>query len=942
MISPQQEQRDRFAARRTVVIAAMCLAVCHLVPMTLARPTERQLIANGGFEQGLQGWQPDARYTRIKDAKACRGGRACLFGEVTKPNNHLRLVKTVDVSSANLYEFEIWARATNRTKLVLWARMPGAERRQMICAWQHVPGKWKRYTTPITVTADGTMTLEIIAPSSHGAPPGKMWLDNVRLTETRLPPATCVSQGQGFNDEPTMAAATDGTVYVAWNSFRDGGDTIQVARYRVQSDGLDRLSAWQALGGRDACIACPRLVPAGQGVMLLATRERGDNWDIVAVPIDTDGPGKATVVTSDPGVDAKPVGVWHDGLLWVAWESNRGGVRRVWATKVGASGADRPQPVSPAGVSAYAPSITALPGGEVCIAWHAFVEDNYDVYLRPCDASGTWRPVQRLTTAPAIDRHPVLLSQGSELWLLYEHAETKGYRIGATNRRRILVARIDGEKLLAPNKLDASSLAHRCEAPTARFDRKGRLWVAYLAPRLPRSGWDAFLTCYTGKTWLPRVRLSGRKGLDRAPGLAICVDTVVAAIQCDNIPGSWPDADKTATATSDIYAVTCSIAKDTPVEKMALSPLVEPDEPFEAGELRQAYGEDASPKSLVYQGKTLHLYHGSLHEHSDVSVCNRCGDQSLDESYQHLRDIARLDFACMTDHGYNQSPYLWHYSAKLARLNDDPNRFVTFLGFEWTSTFEKYSDEHPFGYYGHRNLILSDLRFPRWWNARNGQTPAEVWAELRAMKADFVHIPHQLGDTGNVPTDWSFHDEHAQPVAEIWQIRGSYEYDGAPRQAKRSTPKGYYMHDAWARGLVIGVIASPDHGGGVGKACVYAPEQTREALLEALRRRHCFGTTAARVFLDVRVNGHLMGEKIAPPEGKPVEIRINVQCPQEIDRIEVCRNNVFIHCERPSTREADLVFVDDSPLEGKSYYYVRVIQKDEEIAWSSPVWLGYK
>ena len=32
--------------------------------------------------------------------------------------------------------------------------------------------------------------------------------------------------------------------------------------------------------------------------------------------------------------------------------------------------------------------------------------------------------------------------------------------------------------------------------------------------------------------------------------------------------------------------------------------------------------------------------------------------------------------------------------------------------------------------------------------------------------------------------------------------------------------------------------------------------------------------------------------------------------------------------------------IDREPLPGRSYYYVRVIQKDEEIAWSSPVWFG--
>ena len=50
----------------------------------------------------------------------------------------------------------------------------------------------------------------------------------------------------------------------------------------------------------------------------------------------------------------------------------------------------------------------------------------------------------------------------------------------------------------------------------------------------------------------------------------------------------------------------------------------------------------------------------------------------------------------------------------------------------------------------------------------------------------------------------------------------------------------------------------------------------------------------------------------------------------------------FVFAKSPEGRTADLTFVDNSPLEGFSYYYVRVIQKDKEMAWSSPVWLGEK
>jgi hypothetical protein len=43
---------------------------------------------------------------------------------------------------------------------------------------------------------------------------------------------------------------------------------------------------------------------------------------------------------------------------------------------------------------------------------------------------------------------------------------------------------------------------------------------------------------------------------------------------------------------------------------------------------------------------------------------------------------------------------------------------------------------------------------------------------------------------------------------------------------------------------------------------------------------------------------------------------------------------------KPEGRSADFHFVDTAPVKGYSYYYVRVVQKDAEMAWSSPVWMG--
>ena len=754
---------------------------------------------------------------------------------------------------------------------------------------------------------------------------------------------TLADQDGRFNDEPTLARSADGSVFVAWNGFRDGADELMVARYEPSGGAWRHMGTWRAVGGKATYILNPKVIAAGNDVYLLYAAERNRAWDIYAVPCGPGGPGRPIALTADPAADIKPDGVWHNGTLWVAWESNREGARRILLGGLRAGKRLPVEDVSGPSKSNYGPSLAVRSNGSMAVAWHGFRAHNYDVFLRERSASGAWKPEQRVTRAPTIDRHPILATWKDDLWLVYENAQMKGYRTGATGQRRIVVAKVTPRGLEAPaGQKDASPLWARAEAAAPAFDDSGRLWVAYLAPRLPRAGWEVRVTGYNGGKWASAWKPSSMKGMDRRPGILAMGRTVLVAYQVDDFPETWShNPEVTKNARSRIMLASLDISQGAAAVPPSLQPLDEPEDPFETGELRQALGEDAATPVIDYRGKKLKLYYGDLHTHSDISVCNRCVDQSVDENYQVRRDINRLDFACMTDHDYNFVPYIWNYTAKMARANEDPGRLMTFLAVEWTSSFEKYNDKNPYGYYGHRNLIFADPYFPKWWNADVGMTPADVWRELREMNANFVHIPHQIADTGNVPTDWSFTDETAQPVAEIFQNRGSYEYMGAPRQAARSVPKpGWYLQDVWARGQVIGVIASPDHGGGGGKAAVYAENLTREAILDAIRARRTFGTSAARMFLDVRVNGALMGEKIPQAGGKPVKVEIRVRCPGDIDRVEVCRNNKFVYVNRPGRREADLTFVDTDPLNESSYYYVRVLQKDGEIAWTSPVWLG--
>ena len=58
-----------------------------------------------------------------------------------------------------------------------------------------------------------------------------------------------------------------------------------------------------------------------------------------------------------------------------------------------------------------------------------------------------------------------------------------------------------------------------------------------------------------------------------------------------------------------------------------------------------------------------------------------------------------------------------------------------------------------------------------------------------------------------------------------------------------------------------------------------------------------------------------------------------------IRQIDIIKNNTFVHNRQNLGREVSFTFVDNDVTAGESYYYVRVIQKNGEMAWSSPIWV---
>jgi len=922
--------RNGLRARPTSVAATVLLS---LVVSLSARAAD--IIKNGGFEEGGRGWK--ATMELVEDAAAARSGTRCMMGQVTAKNRSKTLAQELDLDSKRLYRLRMWLRSPDRCRAIIHL-INGKSRLEVIEA-ANLPRKWRQYEVLFAPRISGKQTLQFAVPSSYSARGriGKAYIDDIELEALSTPGMPVnVTNNQGFNDFPALAAERDGALWLAWISYRDGRDELAVARLVNGKPEPVALAL-----KHDGYVDRPCLAPdVREGVWLAWAMQVNGNWDVYAAHLVAGKKPKIVRVTSDPSVEVKASAASSRGGLWIVWEGNAAGNRDIYCARLLDGKVTDAERLTDNPTSDQNPTVCATERGHVYAAWDSFRGSNYDIYMRRRSGE-RWQAEVRLTREPALDRRPRLFSAADEAWIVWDNTAFLRYHFSARGKKRVRVAKVRAGRLVSPKGLFGGSMLSRyVEMGSLAFDRQRRLWISIKRPRNKRGDWDTWLLCYTGGAWSKPMCVAGAlDGIARPAPIVVIGDELHVAWQSDDRPNRPERILYQGEQHSNIYTNKLLLSQIAPpVESLQLVDYTPPAEPSDLAKLREQFNEDTPTRfQIEWRGKKLNLYWGEFHEHTDISQCNARGDGTPDTNFAEMRDIARMDFGALTDHGQDMIPYDWHHLQKVTSINNDPRRFVTFLGEEWAGARVNVRDpSRKAGGYGHRNIIFADERYPRHFDPCDNTPPDKLWKILRDTNQ--ITIPHQLADGGS-RTDWYYTDEHMQPVAEIFQNRGSYEYYEAPRMARIFTP-GFAIHDAWASGIVIGVIASPDHGGGGGKAGIFAPELTREAILDACRARHTYGTTAAKIFMDVRVNGMLMGEWVKGVDPKAhVRLSAKVIGAGKLKQVEVCKDNTFVHVVSPESDRVEFEFVDTQPRKKRSYYYVRAIQEDGEIAWSSPVWI---
>jgi hypothetical protein len=446
--------------------------------------------------------------------------------------------------------------------------------------------------------------------------------------------------------------------------------------------------------------------------------------------------------------------------------------------------------------------------------------------------------------------------------------------------------------------------------PKICLDGSGTVIIGYLSRGA--TSWDIRISQLDQNKWQDFAHVEGAYDTRRQPELSVESGMIVVTDRNRTI-GSYklPRETRTAHCTT-LRTILCSEIPALP------SPI------------------QAARETIKYGEKELNLYWGDLHMHSNISKCSlhpkfHCTE--VEEKYRFSRDVGGLDFALLTDHE-TMSDDEWESTIRAAHLNNRDHSFAAFVGFEWTSS--QLKSKHNFGHYNvlYKDegplLRISDPAF---------ETIEQVWNSSQNHEA--ITIPHHPGDDIH-PLDWNYFSDAREPLVEIFQVRGSYESDDCempPVNFGRGKKSGNSVREGLDRGYRFGFTAGGEHEG-VGITAVYAEELTRESIYQALKDRHVYGTTGARIVLNFQIGGHLMGSEVRTRE-ESVVCDVHVKGCSELVYIKLVQPD----CET-SLYEADgngkneiRLRTDLNLTKDTEWFYIRVKQADEHMAWSSPIWV---
>lgn len=785
-------------------------------------------------------------------------------------------------------------------------------------------------------------------------------------------------------DFPTAAQDSEGNLWIAYVEHNGSEDFLRLAKKSAAESEFRESSTLAGPG----IIHQPSITvdlsgevwafwgqTSDEGIVHLHASSAGDPGLILAKSIG----GSDTFAAS--GVDS-------EGRVWVTWQSFRAGQADIFAKVLESDGWSEEIAVATGKAGEWEPRIAFDNEGNAWISYDLSEGNEFNVNLAKVNSSGlvkTW-PIAH---TPRYEARSDIAARadGSGFWITAERGkprwglDSRGHlnNTGINAQKEILFGFFDleTETFVEHDLGNAAKAGDPVNLPTVGEDSKGRPWVAYRY--FKRNLWRIAATRFdpnTG-TWTTARRVpSSEFGQDRR--------SQFLSLKNGSTGLCWPSDLRTNKSPRNASVYFTSISPDLALPDAARSGAKKlPGEATFATSQSTPEREPTDRHTWTIGGKTLGLYWGDVHRHTDVSNCRTGYDGCINEHFRYAYDIGKLDFLGTSDHtdvGKFYHPYEWWHNQRMHDVFHAPigsdDQFNTLYVYEREQRWP----------WGHRNIVFADRGGPiiyinratyrkSPWQSQfpvepgvGEITPTELWGILEDYGKPVTAISH-TGATG-MGTNWGNYEEPidfpVETIVEIFQgARVSYEGLGAPQPTAGLRPEERYTvvrggegppppapvqdfgkynagvyQNALKLGHRLGVFASSDHiSKHVSYGGVFCEEFTREGIIEGFQARLTIAATD-KIYLNLTCNGSPMGSKIEGSSEKP-KLWFEIEGTNTLKRVTIVRNEVDWQVfDTFDSANHELEIVDESPLEGENRYYLRVEQIDGNMAWTSPVWVN--
>ena len=328
----------------------------------------------------------------------------------------------------------------------------------------------------------------------------------------------------------------------------------------------------------------------------------------------------------------------------------------------------------------------------------------------------------------------------------------------------------------------------------------------------------------------------------------------------------------------------------------------------------------AESHPLVVRDGPFGGYWGDLHGQSGESI----GITTARQYFDFARNKSFLDATAHQANDFQVNNTFWEHVNQLTAEHHQDGRFVTFPGYEWSGNTAVGGDRNV--YFRREGRAIHRSSHALLTDRSDLDTDAPNANRLFEMLADedcfiYAHVGGRYADIAYA------HDPRREAAMEIHSAWGTFEWlltDGFPLGHRSGVVCNSDGHKGRPGASYPGASTFGAYGG---LTCFYATELSRDGIMDAVQRRHTYGTTGTRMHLDIRARfptggnlferdphafegeapqpvGEIMMGDIAQTDDKAVTLSLEVVTQSPIERIEVRNGTQVFRTLRPHSAEA--------------------------------------